>query len=183
MAKRLPGQEPLGPPPINLIPRGLLNWLGIKSGGRNPTHLTEDLLANIDLTDLYSAGNRWISREDTVTVNAVGPAVGSTGALMCPVTELWLLYHASVRTDVLAAGEAVTFQAPVIFRQQLAAQTSQWDTTGPAIQVAATQLGGQGKSYPRPLVLVAGDQIGLSVQAVTVQADMIISACTCRIIL
>lgn len=44
---------PIGPPPINQQPAGLLSFLGIKNGGRNPSVLLDSVQPGWDLRDHY----------------------------------------------------------------------------------------------------------------------------------
>jgi len=61
-------------PAINRIPHGLLSFLGIKNGGRNPQVLSEQLAANFDLMQWYLQQN-----SESLSVNAAVNALGFNG--------------------------------------------------------------------------------------------------------
>jgi len=69
-------------PPINRLPDGLLDFLGIRSGGRNPQNLTEQLLPTLDLTRWFKDVQQFV---DTANLD---PLIANTNAGLIPLTNL-----------------------------------------------------------------------------------------------
>jgi len=82
--------------PINRLPQGLLDFLGIRSGGRNPQQLTEQLLPTMDLSDWYKQN---ASREVQVTATSLVADTSAgffsltvAGAVFeVPNNEIWIM--------------------------------------------------------------------------------------------
>jgi len=94
------------PPPINRLPLGLLSFLGIKNGGRNPQFLGEQLSPTFDLVAWYLQSNsRSLSLNGNVT------AVGFNSAWWTvPVGETWAVLSTMVNSQAaLGAGQSVGF--------------------------------------------------------------------------
>ena len=138
------------PPPINLTPPGLLGFLGIKNGGRNPQSLGETLAPVWDFSDLYFL--QGLRFEDTTsTVNAAGYVIEH----QCPENEVHLIHAMSlfVRCGV---GESITF-------------TLDWAQFNNLIAVAVTDSRQVGAStdavvtLPRPIWLSPGESLGYGI--------------------
>lgn len=84
-------------PPINRLPPGLLDLLGIRSGGRNPQVLLEQLQPHFDLTSWYLEAST-IRTIATTTIGAGSAGVISFATsspvnipnLECPANEIWM---------------------------------------------------------------------------------------------
>lgn len=88
-------------PPINRLPRGLLSFFGIKSAGRNPQVLTEELLPTLDLQNWYDEGAMVEAQVDPIVFNtnpvggsliapvSVSPVGTLPPTLICPQNEVW----------------------------------------------------------------------------------------------
>jgi len=72
----------MGPPPINRLPQGLLDFLGIRAGGRNPQTLTEQLLPTLDLLRWYKDSQQFLSH---LSLSAL---VANQNAGILPLTNL-----------------------------------------------------------------------------------------------
>lgn len=111
--------EPQYAPPINRVPLGFLDLLGLKNGGRNPASVVPGLQTNLDLTDFYlsAAAERFALQRATDLVNGdsgglnwssttpIDLVVG--GALTVPNNEVWLLLeYETAWTFPAAAGES-----------------------------------------------------------------------------
>lgn len=93
---------------INRQPQGLLGFLGIKNGGRNPEALSPVLAPTWDLHELYLYGNdEW----DYATGSFA--AVGYVPLFTPPTGEAWYVLSCGVWTDTLAAGETIRYQMAV----------------------------------------------------------------------
>lgn len=62
------------PPPLNLQPTGLLDFLQIKNGGRYPQYLRDDLQPVWDLRDHYEQVNSRLITNDAVDAQVAGAA-------------------------------------------------------------------------------------------------------------
>lgn len=89
---------------INRIPGGLLDLLGIRSGGRTPQQLTEQLLPQLMMNELYfmDAMREVAVSVTTITVSTnsqyldlltAGPSLGSP--VIVPSNEIWLIRRGS----------------------------------------------------------------------------------------
>lgn len=93
---------PLSAPALNRIPRGLLGFLGIKNGGRNPDQLATFVQGEIALFDWYMATNRQYDRA------VVSIAAGAwTTFFTVPQGQYWYVQHASFVTNILTAGQTL----------------------------------------------------------------------------
>jgi len=88
----------LPPPPLGRRPEGLLDVLGIKSGGRYPQHLLQDLQPQIDLTQLYFDPRAEYLKGGNGTVSAVANLVAGT-TITVPASEDWLILSAEIASD------------------------------------------------------------------------------------
>jgi len=93
------------PPPINAPVNGLLSFFGLKNGGRNPQHLSEDLVPVIDLLDWYQANGAEAAASASTVINAVG--FTSLG-IVVPNGEWWFVQHFTVITGTLTAGQSLS---------------------------------------------------------------------------
>lgn len=90
----------IGPPPINRQPGGLLGFLGIKNGGRNPDQLSNVLAPTWDAAEVYLRTNYILAR---VTINVA--AIGFTAASFVPPSESWYVHNAMGNSqNALGAG-------------------------------------------------------------------------------
>lgn len=110
----------LPPPPLNIQPRGLLDFFGIKNGGRFPQQLTPDLIPVVDLLTWYGMTNSIAFESQLVTINAstpgtnhpitsTGPVDWTTGGnLVVPNDEVWLLLECRSRWNLSAHSGSLT---------------------------------------------------------------------------
>jgi len=90
-------RSPLPPPPLGARPEGLLDILGIKTGGRYPQHLHEVLQPGLDLTGVYlaQAATSVLSSGGTCS----GTGLVATDAIIVPSTENWLVLYGEIASD------------------------------------------------------------------------------------
>lgn len=93
--------SPLPPPPLGARPEGLLDILGVKSGGRFPQHLADNWLQpQIDLTDWYLD-----QRAVTVTGSLVASSIAATTVVATvPAQQNWLLRACSLLSSSSISG-------------------------------------------------------------------------------
>lgn len=150
------------PASIQRVPIGLLDHLGIKSTGDNPSILTDSVIPVVDLTPMYLI-NRW---EYINTTTAVAGAVGVVTAaapadLQVPNGQLWVVQDFSVRSAAMPAGTTYRLtlcgfnaQTGIPFAFAPIAQTT---TVGEAVAI----------NWAGPIIIRPGEALGLFVQALT----------------
>lgn len=108
--------------PLNTLPGGLLDLLGIKNGGRYPEYLQTELQPTLDLFDQYVA---WIAHEFNLATAGTTGAVNSGfvnisgvtgtqdissllsgGVITIPQNEVWYLQEGSTYTTLPAEATA-----------------------------------------------------------------------------
>jgi len=99
--------ERIGPPPINTLPVGLLDLLGIKTGGEYPRDFPPVLAASLELMPLYLAARSERLVATPFTRNATG--FSAVTDLQVPAGEYWWVQDATLRA-VTGVGEAVTVE-------------------------------------------------------------------------
>jgi len=104
----------IGPPPINTLPTGLLDLLGIKTGGEYPRDFPSVLAASLELMPLYLAAKAEQIVATPFTRNATG--FSAVADLQVPSGEYWWLHDATLRA-VTGAAEAVTVELGWFYNQ------------------------------------------------------------------
>ena len=157
-----------GPLTIQRYPRGLLDLLGSKSSGDNPTQLSPVVVGQIDLSALYQF-DKVEARSATTNVANLNGAWAVTGSnLTVPAGELWLLHNLSANANAnLAAGEAYTINAAIYRSQWSQWQLSKAQGSGSGI-TARPAVGWQ---FDRPEILRPGDSVGVYVSNITAGAS------------
>jgi len=149
--------------PINRQPVGLLGFLGIKNGGRNPQTLGEVLVPQWDLSELYLN-----SSPQYVEVISTEAGVGYTVAIGPPQGELWYVFDAGLE---VGTGVGVTWSG---YLARAAANN--------AIAVPMTDLysvvasSRVTLSIKHPVVLAPGESLGWNTRAVAGVASVYYAA-------
>src|SRR5262245_13062003 len=99
----------LGPPPLNLVPWALLDFFGIKNGGRFPQYLGDVLSPCLEMFDWYlqTKGQLYSTVGTVVSANAgassknditsvTGGLTITNGQLDVPNNEWWILKRANI---------------------------------------------------------------------------------------
>lgn len=107
---------------LSVVPRGLLQFLGIQSGGRNPQSLSELLSPTIDLRDHYFNTNAQITSTSVAAANgAANFALPNAwnpldllvgGQAQVPAGEWWVVTEANVRGALFTTATAGSFVLP-----------------------------------------------------------------------
>lgn len=102
-------QGELPPPWIQTPPAGWLGYLGIKSGGRQPGHVTQDLVSTLDMDRFYRAGVR-------TKLFGPGPGVpmvfnGQSVFVTVPTGKIWLCEDWTVNSGAWGAVAATVLVA------------------------------------------------------------------------
>lgn len=93
---------------ITRFPVGLLDFLGLKTQGTNPSILSDTVAPTLDLSQFYLA-DRWRIVLET-GLSAVGTNNTAT-ALTVPVGEVWYVKQFGLSTGALGAGQTLRLQA------------------------------------------------------------------------
>lgn len=145
---------------ISRIPQGILGFLGIKNGGRNPRYLVDQLAPTWDMTSLYLE-NAAQYQSTVSTLNATG----YLALFSAPPGELWLVtdYSVDLATGAGEAWQGVLSRATA---NNLAQVRLADDRTFGASAWGAMVA-------PRNLYLAPGESLGISTDSVTGPVDYV----------
>lgn len=97
------------PPALQVIPPGLLGFFQLKSGGKNPSALGEDLSPVLECFRWYMQARLENSLQfigfSAIAVNVVGAFNFSPNNILVPENEIWWVENFTVQSAALAAGE------------------------------------------------------------------------------
>jgi len=165
------------------IPRGLLSFLDVKTGGTYPTLLGGILQPHIDLNPWYAsealqltgvgdaAATQVAGGRLAITTTSVEDLVAGAGALIVPNTEIWLITQATATASIEAAGDVVDVSMcinanPTAVRFYVPPQVLVGNPDRAAQNWSARVL-----SVPPPGLLVApGESIGFVIHQWTIAA-------------
>lgn len=80
-----------GPPPLTARPEGLLDSLGIQSGGKYPQTLSETLLPTYELGPWYREYEQKFRGADTGALAATAPGTYVDTGIQVPDGEIWIV--------------------------------------------------------------------------------------------
>lgn len=164
----------LGPPPLNLIPWGLLDFFGIKNGGRFPQQLPDQLLPVLEMFEWYLqtkaqtysgtgtavAASAGASTKNDVTVVSGGLTIVN-GQISVPDNEWWVLTRGNI-----AATLSNTFAGTYVTGMDFIAITREQVTQGARITAAATANSRQNvHTFRGPIWISPGTQINFNYDA------------------
>lgn len=182
----MPNGNGVPPPPVNRIPNGLLDFLGIKSGGRNPDALSSGLAATLDLLQWYA----YTASEDFQVVRTTGIAAGGAtrfnweqsipaglivaATLPVPQDQIWIVLEYEVLWQFNAIAGEVFDGAPSYELSAGGSIIPPNTLFGFTSSIAALQQGGardqQGAVWARPGTLLqfrtAGTQTATTINSV-----------------
>ena len=147
---------------INRLPFGMLGFLGIKNGGRNPEVFSAELQATWDLQQLYFRTNMKLVR---VNFNATGIGFTSPVPLLVPDNEVWAC-HGGLLNSVsgLAAGQSISgFFAAA---NQDGAPSANVTPLGEYISASTPTVWASPWKWPTPQYLPPGTSVGAYVTAI-----------------
>lgn len=100
-----------GPPPLTARPEGLLDSLGIQSGGRYPQHLNSDLQPTYELGAWYREYNQTFQTASATVGTWNSGGLIDTG-LQVPEGQIWIVNRIGcfIELNALAAGAQLAFQ-------------------------------------------------------------------------
>ena len=164
---------------VQLIPPGLLGFFGIKSGGRNPSELGEQVSPTLDLWDWYTQaklldGIASLGSVPSVAVNATGIHVFSPNAIIVPEGEAWWVDNFTIRTGTLLAAEAIGV-VPVMLRPRVGSQ-NQYLLVETASGTGAAGAGQVSATSAKRFWVPPGTELGVLVSTIATAASITISA-------
>lgn len=146
----------LTPPTISTLPRGLLRYLGIQSGGRYPQSVSETIAPILDLIELMTATTDVVVA-DTLALTATGTTLAPS--LIVSEAKVVRCTHIGLRVATIAA-EAI--KIGLVVRTQNGGTI----TLSPTVTLAAS-TGDQTLCPYTPVWLQPGDQLGVQVYSIT----------------
>lgn len=155
---------------IQTQPRGLLSYLGIKSGGRNPENLADQVVGVVRLDPFYRARNLFHQNVATAGLSAVN----DVSTLTVPQGQAWLVYSVTAHMRCTTIGDQVLLS----IRTQLPPPTSGGAAGAIRIvsmntiqtAVAATAALPVSAFLPEPLLLHPGDLIEALIEDISLAA-------------
>lgn len=91
----------LAKPPINRVPRGLLQLLQLKSGGANPNQLSPEVRGTVDLTNMWASQLVGAPILNNETINSAG----DVSDLSIQNPEIWFVYAVAATIQLTTAGD------------------------------------------------------------------------------
>lgn len=92
-----------GMPPLTARPEGLLDSLGIQSGGRYPQHLATDLIPTYELGAWYREFTQLFTTVSIpATPYAIATATDYDAGIQVPAGELWIVNRGTITLNVSA---------------------------------------------------------------------------------
>lgn len=151
--------------PIQVIPPGLLGFFQLKTGGRNPTDMSETLQPVLECFDWYMQARGGDYTNDVGVPNRLCNAIGTFGytnnPIQVPDGEIWWILEYSTRTATLAAAEAITL-CPAYLRPLVGTQS--------LYKLGVSTSAGPGQfctSYAdKQFFLPSGSELGFAVEAI-----------------
>lgn len=153
-----------GPLDIQRLPRGLLDLLGLLSGGDTPHQFANTTTGVLDLLDLYTVDRlQVLSALITVPPAALGnfQFAGS----VVPQGQVWLVKEMTVNNGGVVAAAASIDWSPVIFRNQ--SLVGNGTIQSRVISSGAGTNYGAGAVYEKPNLVLPGQSFGVQVHAIT----------------
>jgi hypothetical protein len=151
----------LTPPTIATLPRGLLRYLQIQSGGRYPQSVGETIAPILDMIEMMVASTD-VTAADTLSLNATGTVLSTT--LLVADTKVVRCSMIGLRVATVAA-EAI--KLGIIVRSQNGGTL----TLSPTVTLAAS-TGDQVPVTTVPVWLLPGDNLGVQVYSITTAGNI-----------
>lgn len=103
----MPTTNPLQVPrPVQALPEGLLDVLGVKNAGRYPDELAGSIVGTLDLAELFNMQRYQLVVESALSLTGVGSTLT---ALTVPTNEIWWV-RAYMWVCTLGAGMTCKFR-------------------------------------------------------------------------
>lgn len=147
---------------IQRVPRGLLDLLGLKGFGDNPSELEDKVRAHVDITQLYLGDQFQSAATATANISANGFNTAATSLLTVPAGTYWLV-------SGFVAQRSVALPAATNFAVQLGVLRQGSASPMPLLPDERVVLTGETFALgvtlnPGQLVMRPGDQLGIYTQ-------------------
>jgi hypothetical protein len=167
--------ERLGVPPLNQIPWGLLDFFGIKNGGRFPQHLSDVLVPTFEMLDWYTstkgqtvaltgtviAASAGASTKNDITVASSGfQTLIVNGQIAVPDNEWWI-----IRRGDIALTLTNTFVGTIGVGMDFIGLQREQYVQGVIVGVATANSKQRIVAIPGPVFVAPGTQINFSYDA------------------
>lgn len=149
-----------GPLDIQRVPVGLTDLLGLRATGDSPHVIGQEIRGSIDLLDLYTAYRVEFLQGSTANVAALGFLTSSIGPV--PNGEMWVVYQIGYYSAAFAAATDCRF-AGSLQRQGISNPMPFTET----FSVTTAGQAAAGVLFPRPIVMMPRDQIGVTIASIT----------------
>lgn len=149
-----------GPLDIQRVAVGLTDLLGLRATGDSPHQIGQEVRATLEMLDLYTAYRVEFLQGATANVAALGFLTSSIGAV--PNGEMWLVYQIGYFSGAFAAATDCRF-AGSLQRQGVSNPMPFTDT----FTVTTAGQAAAGVMFPRPIVMMPRDQIGVTIASIT----------------
>jgi len=103
-----PAPSYLPPPPLTVRPVGLLDFLGIQSGGKHPQSLARELLPVLALTDWYRESQVEVIQGTAANCSSIASFVG---LVTVPAGECWLVQSVDLFSTAAIPAGVTSFNA------------------------------------------------------------------------
>lgn len=148
------------PIPISNFAKGLLGLLGANTLGNNPKVLSDELVGQVDVTDLLGASLI------TIPFGIFNPVTGGqniapgAGDLTVPVNCVWKVFavHCAITT---AAGETVAAFAPLLNVRQATGSLNLYLAPPRAVAASSSEWN-PASALAAPIVVPAGSRFGIN---------------------
>lgn len=151
-----------GPLTIQRIPRGVLDFLGLRGTGDLPNNIAEAISGSVDLSSLYALNV-------LISVHQVSGAIGlglnpATTPMTVPNGEMWVVMQTGALVTTVAASTCTW--ALVYDRAVFTGGSSAYHYLSQSIDMAASQVRAAGVTFQfGQLCLNPGDRLGIQSQA------------------
>lgn len=162
-------------PPLNRVPTGLLDFLGIKNGGRNPVTLGEVLAPTWNLAQHYLDAASQTRRGTGNLTNADRGLIISYGHGV-PDGQVWWIDRVSLTTALLVAGQ--TLQVSFVLVRN---SNPTFFLALPGTMYQGPTAAGGAETYTVGCdvqrTLYAGDSINVKIDKITDAAGAVATSC------
>ena len=155
-----------GPLTVQRVPRGVLDYLGLRGSGDLPHELSNQVQLSVEAGALYGMD---LLRATSKLLLALGTGFTTDSTLTVPSGELWVVANISAE---IATAAASTFSGNVGYKRLQDNPGSCRILNTPSLTLAASQTGNLGNSCAfGEVILAPGDTIGVRCTAVTGTAN------------
>lgn len=155
-----------GPKTIQRFPKALLDWLGMKaSSGSTPSELSDELVSVIDAGELYLAERLFSVQGICANLGVGNVGVGVAQApfnTLVPAGEAWLVTDIGIYCNLIPAAATAEISVGILPNASISVLHTPFRTPTLVAGAAVASSPIIGYHYPRPMLMVAGEQVAFS---------------------